>query len=164
MTRPKLIAIVGNVGVGKTTLISALAQRLTDCTIICIDDLREEFNATTKQSEVFVQRELYKLVTECDTNILYECSGTSALFDKVISTFKEDEALIIRLQAPISVLKERLKLRLRAPPFPYNLSIEASLLNIEMLLSIRSYNYDYDTNLMSTEEILKAVLALPELK
>lgn len=113
--KPRLIAIIGLMGVGKTTLGSKLADRLGYYFV----DLDREIEDFEKKSikEIFasksekyfreVERKLAKEIIARDENIILSLGG-GAFIDEEIRNALLEKALTIWLKAPIDVILHRL--------------------------------------------------------
>ena len=113
--KPKLIAIIGLMGVGKTTLGAKLADRL-GYYFVDLDREIEDFEKksikeifTNKGEKYFreIERKLAKEIIARDENVILSLGG-GAFIDDEIRNHLQQKALTIWLKAPIDVILHRL--------------------------------------------------------
>ncbi|MDQ3190004.1 MAG: hypothetical protein M3Q58_00255 [Bacteroidota bacterium] len=85
--RKLLISLVGNTGVGKSTLGELLHLTLSDFALLRIDDYRKKFNkAGTKEGETLAQKAFLKDV-EKNHRVILESSGIGMNYQSYIHSF-----------------------------------------------------------------------------
>ncbi len=118
----KIIAIIGLMGVGKTTLGGKLAEKLG---YYFVDsDLEIEDREQKSISEIFgthgekyfreVEKEVIKEIVARDENIVLSLGGGAFMIDEVRQILQQ-KAIVVWLEAPIDVILHRLSSKTNRP-------------------------------------------------
>lgn len=165
-----LLCIIGNIAVGKSTVIDQLKQRLPDYNVFKIDDFRKAHLAYTAHGERMAQNALKMKIIDTQNSCIYESTGISKHFYSIVSAWQKlkGNVVIVLLDAPLSVAQTRYWNRknqegFRAIPFPYYSEVHQAMENLDVALEDSYYDYIFDTSQKSAAEISAAIFALQEL-
>jgi shikimate kinase len=114
--KSKIIALVGLMGVGKTTIGFKLAQELGYYFIDCDDEIQDRERQTineifAKKGEKYFREIEEKIIEEIvsrDENIILSLGGGAFLSEKTRQVLKDNSAITIWLDAPINEIIKRI--------------------------------------------------------
>ena len=158
-----LIAIIGNICSGKSTVARHLSQLNPNYKLLSIDDYRLQYNKeNNKAGEYKAQEQLREDLLSTKFAIL-EMSGASQRFISLMAeTFKlGSQNIVVKLKCARHVLLQRFVDRQESSypkiPFPYNLNKEKSIEHIDSKLQSISADYVFNTDKMAAVEIAKLI-------
>lgn len=116
MRKSKIIALVGLMGVGKTTIGFKLAQELQYYFIDCDDEMQDRHRQTineifAKYGEKYfrkIEEEIIEEIVSRDENIVLSLGGGAFMSEKTRKVLKDNEAITIWLDAPIDEIIKRI--------------------------------------------------------
>ncbi len=159
----RMIAIIGNIASGKSTVSKLLSEQLPDYVYLSIDEFRVRFRSSTKRGEANAWQAIMIAVFKND-NIIFESSGTSLHYDEIVSGFKKrgGKVTVIKLECPIheSMLRRRLQLKngYVPPPFCYSTNLPTSVSFIHTKLTEIKSDLTYNSMEANATEICIAIV------
>lgn len=153
-----MIAIIGNLASGKSTLAKLIHQQLDHYTYLSIDEFRVRFQAHTKRGEANAWQAL-AIAAHKSENIIFESSGTANHFPEVIEKFKKKGGKVLVVQLECSVheclirRRQQLKSGYIPPPFPYKTNIATSISVIHTRLASAKADLIFNSETHTPEQI-----------
>lgn len=131
-----LVNIIGNIGVGKTTLLNAIKPQFKQADYFHIDQYRKKYKADTFVKEQITWEHLRQDIHNSQLAIL-ESSGTSLSLESLIKSFKFTGGKVITILidgTPEECLRRATHRGFENPYFTKAYSLEDSILHINQQL------------------------------
>ncbi|MGK0388352.1 MAG: adenylate kinase family enzyme [Maribacter sp.] len=118
------ILLLGNIGSGKTTISTALAEQNSDWEYIAIDDFRKELSDGTIKGDAKAKSVFVKKISHDNDCQIIECTGLGRLGSSVFRRLQkyEGELLVLVLNVSLEICITRIKDRIWDIPFPKNIT------------------------------------------
>ncbi len=145
-----LINVIGNTGVGKTTLLNALKPQFKEADYFHIDQYRKKYKADTFLKEQLTWEHLRQDVHNSQLAIL-ESSGTSLNLESIIKTFKFTGGKVITVLingTPEECERRATQRGFESPYFPKGYTLQQSIQHIDQQLQkiIPDYTIHFHQN------------------
>ncbi len=114
------IILLGNIGVGKSTIADAINNKWNESEILSIDNIRKKYGDSSIEKENYCKQKFIESVTNDNTFQIIELSGVGILGEQLFSLLKEleENILVIYLYTSESTLNRRNRNRNWDTPFP----------------------------------------------
>ena len=158
-----MIAVIGNLATGKSTVCRLLNAELENFAYLSIDQFREIHNASTQRGESNAWQAL-KIAVYQNDNVIFESSGSSKNYKGIIDLFKSKggRVVVFKLHCSIheSLIRRRnqIKAGYKPPPYAYQSNMVTTITRIYPILEQIYSDYSFDTSVENPECIVKSIV------
>ncbi len=115
------VVLLGNIGVGKTTIANIIREKWRSAEILSIDNIRKSFGGGTVEKENFCKKKFIDSVTMDNALQIIELTGVGVLGERLFKILSKYDysILVIYLFVSESEIFKRIKNRKWDTPFPF---------------------------------------------
>ena len=115
------IILLGNIGVGKSSLANLIIRKYSFAEIISIDNIRNSYGDSSMEKELFCKEKFIDLVKTDNSFQIIELSGIGILGEKLFAKLNNITCpiLVVYLYASLDSIQERIKDRKWETPIPF---------------------------------------------
>ena len=149
----KAVILMGNMGAGKTPIATKMAK--IGWGRLAIDDFREE-----RSDENQARSQLLEAIAGASKKFVYETTCANQIYPASIRAIEALEIPIIRILLKVSESNSRQRVEERFQANWFGLPHDKSFAYIQEKLMFEPYDYVFDTDQLSAEEIFREILKI----